>query len=87
MEWACENRFVTGAVEALNRRMLRARDAIDRAYETFKAKGVEISDDLTERDYGTDFGVRDRFGNHLRIVQLVPTSPQLGARKVAEAKR
>jgi catechol 2,3-dioxygenase-like lactoylglutathione lyase family enzyme len=58
-----------------------------KTYETFKAKGVEISDDLTERDYGTDFGVRDPFGNHLRIVQLVPTSPQLGARKVAEAKR
>jgi AraC-like DNA-binding protein len=29
---ACENRFVTRAVEELNRRMLRARDAIDRAY-------------------------------------------------------
>ena len=27
-----ENRFVTQAVEELNRRMLRARDAIDRAY-------------------------------------------------------
>jgi AraC-like DNA-binding protein len=32
LEWACENRFVTRAVEALNRRMLRARDAIDRSY-------------------------------------------------------
>ena len=49
-----------------------------KTYETFKAKGVEIADDLTERDYGTDFGIRDPFGNHIRIVQLVPTSHQLG---------
>jgi len=50
----------------------------EKTYETFKAKGVEIADDLTERDYGTDFGIRDPFGNHIRIVQLVPTSHQLG---------
>src|SRR4029077_3621711 len=30
-----------------------------KTYEALKAKGVEISDELTERDYGTDFGVRD----------------------------
>ena len=50
----------------------------EKTYETFQAKGVEIADDLTERDYGTDFGIRDPFGNHIRIVQLVPTSHQLG---------
>ena len=54
-----------------------------KTYEELKAKGVEIADDLTERDYGTDFGVRDPFGNHLRIVQLAPTSPQLGPKKAA----
>jgi catechol 2,3-dioxygenase-like lactoylglutathione lyase family enzyme len=41
-----------------------------KTYETLKAKGVEIVDELTERDYGTDFGLRDPFGNQLRIVQL-----------------
>ena len=48
---------------------------VKKTYETFKAKGVEIADDLTERDYGTDFGIRDPFGNHIRVVQLaaVPT--------------
>ncbi len=32
-------------------------------------KGVDITDDPTDRDYGTDFGIRDPFGNKLRIVQ------------------
>ena len=36
-----------------------------------KARGVEITDEPTERFYGTDFGLRDPFGNNLRITQLV----------------
>jgi hypothetical protein len=44
---------------------------------------VDIADDLTEREYGTDFGIRDPFGNHIRIVQLAPTSHQLGPKKAA----
>lgn len=35
-----------------------------------RAKGVDFTDDPTERDYGIDFGIRDPFGNRLRIVQL-----------------
>jgi catechol 2,3-dioxygenase-like lactoylglutathione lyase family enzyme len=54
-----------------------------KTYEELQAKGVEISDELTERDYGTDFGVRDPFGNHIRIVQLAATSHQLGPKKAA----
>jgi uncharacterized glyoxalase superfamily protein PhnB len=57
-----------------------------KTYETLKAKGVEIVDELTERDYGTDFGLRDPFGNQLRIVQLAATSHQLGP-KNAGARR
>ena len=57
-----------------------------KTYETLKARGVEISDDLTERDYGTDFGVRDPFGNHIRIVQLGPNSHQLGPKRMAEKR-
>ena len=57
-----------------------------KTYETLKAKGVEIVDELTERDYGTDFGLRDPFGNQLRIVQLAATSQMLGP-KTAGAKR
>jgi catechol 2,3-dioxygenase-like lactoylglutathione lyase family enzyme len=58
-------------------------DNAKKTYETLKAKGVEINDDLTERDYGIDFGIRDPFGNHIRIVQLAPTSHQLGPKQAA----
>jgi len=59
-------------------------DDVKKTYEALKAKGVEIADELTERDYGSDFGIRDPFGNHLRIVQLVPTSPQLVPKSAAK---
>jgi catechol 2,3-dioxygenase-like lactoylglutathione lyase family enzyme len=36
-------------------------------YEQLVAAGVEITDAPTERDYGTDFGIRDPFGNKIRI--------------------
>ena len=49
-----------------------------KTYEDFKKKGVEINDELTERDYGIDFGIRDPFGNHIRVVQLGATSHQAG---------
>ena len=58
-----------------------------KTYDGLKAKGVEIADDLTERDYGTDFGIRDPFGNRLRIVELAATLPQLGPKKAAVGKR
>ena len=45
-------------------------DNVQKTYETLKARGVEISEEPTEHPYGTDFGLRDPFGNHLRIVQL-----------------
>ena len=43
-----------------------------KTYETLKAKGVELTEEPTEHEYGTDFGLRDPFGNQLRIVQLAP---------------
>jgi catechol 2,3-dioxygenase-like lactoylglutathione lyase family enzyme len=57
-----------------------------KTYETLKAKGVEIVDEVTVREYGTDFGLRDPFGNQIRIVQLAATSHQLGP-KTAGAPR
>jgi catechol 2,3-dioxygenase-like lactoylglutathione lyase family enzyme len=47
-----------------------------KTYEELKKKGVEIGDEITERDYGTDFGIRDPFGNHLRVAQLGPVPSQ-----------
>ena len=41
-------------------------------YEELRAKGVEFTEEPTERFYGIDCGVRDPFGNHIRIVQPAP---------------
>jgi predicted enzyme related to lactoylglutathione lyase len=38
-------------------------------YEQLVAKGVEITQEPMERPYGIDMGIRDPFGNHLRITQ------------------
>jgi catechol 2,3-dioxygenase-like lactoylglutathione lyase family enzyme len=45
---------------------------VDDVHETHKellAKGVEFTEEPTERSYGIDCGLRDPFGNHLRITQ------------------
>jgi catechol 2,3-dioxygenase-like lactoylglutathione lyase family enzyme len=47
--------------------------ACDDAYKThaeLQAKGVEITEEPEDRGYGIDFGLRDPFGNHLRIAQV-----------------
>lgn len=44
-------------------------DDCQKTYETLKAKGVEITQVPTEQSYGTDIGIRDPFGNHVRINQ------------------
>jgi catechol 2,3-dioxygenase-like lactoylglutathione lyase family enzyme len=46
-------------------------DDVRKAYEELRAKGVEFTDEPTERSYGIDCGARDPFGNHIRIVQPV----------------
>jgi uncharacterized glyoxalase superfamily protein PhnB len=45
-------------------------DDCRKTYETLKARGVDIVEEPTEHPYGIDFGLRDPFGNHLRIAQL-----------------
>ena len=44
-------------------------DDLQKTYEELKAKGVEFTDEPTDRFYGIDCGLRDPFGNHLRLVQ------------------
>ena len=39
-------------------------------YATLKDHGVELTEEPTERPYGTDFGLRDPFGNAIRVAQL-----------------
>jgi catechol 2,3-dioxygenase-like lactoylglutathione lyase family enzyme len=38
-------------------------------YEDLLAKGVEVTQEPTEQAYGIDFGLRDPFGNAVRILQ------------------
>src|SRR5947209_13137933 len=54
-------------------------DDCRRTYETLRAKGVEITQEPTDQAYGIDFGLRDPFGNNLRIVQLAATPAQAPA--------
>jgi predicted enzyme related to lactoylglutathione lyase len=41
-----------------------------KTYEELLAKGVEFTQGPVEQPYGIDMGLRDPFGNHIRIVQL-----------------
>lgn len=43
-------------------------------YEELKAKGVEFTEEPTERPYGIDCGLRDPFGNHIRFSQPTATA-------------
>ena len=47
-----------------------------KTYETLLTKGVEFTQEPVTRDYGTDIGLRDPFGNHIRIVQRAPAQTQ-----------
>eukprot|EP00918_Siedleckia_nematoides_P023862 GHVU01051487.1.p1 GENE.GHVU01051487.1~~GHVU01051487.1.p1 ORF type:complete len:139 (-),score=15.98 GHVU01051487.1:6-422(-) len=38
--------------------------------DTLRGKGVDFTDEPTDRDYGIDFGIRDPFGNRIRIGQM-----------------
>jgi catechol 2,3-dioxygenase-like lactoylglutathione lyase family enzyme len=44
-------------------------DNVQETYDTLLARGVEFTQEPVTRDYGTDVGLRDPFGNHIRIVQ------------------
>jgi len=44
-------------------------DDIQKNYKELLAKGVEFTEEPTDRSYGIDCGLRDPFGNHLRITQ------------------
>src|SRR3954452_24581890 len=44
-------------------------DDVHKTYEELRGRGVEFTEEPTERFYGTDCGFRDPFGNGLRISQ------------------
>jgi catechol 2,3-dioxygenase-like lactoylglutathione lyase family enzyme len=43
-------------------------------YQRLLAEGVEFTQEPVERFYGTDIGLRDPFGNHIRITEPKPTA-------------
>jgi uncharacterized glyoxalase superfamily protein PhnB len=45
-------------------------DDAQRTFETLRDRGVDITDEPSPRPYGIDFGVRDPFGNAIRIGQM-----------------
>jgi catechol 2,3-dioxygenase-like lactoylglutathione lyase family enzyme len=47
-----------------------ATDDAQGTYETLVSRGVDITDEPTQKPYGIDFGIRDPFGNRIRIGQL-----------------
>jgi predicted enzyme related to lactoylglutathione lyase len=49
--------------------LILSTDDCRKTYETLLARGVEFTDEPTERPYGTDCGLRDPFGNHIRFTQ------------------
>jgi catechol 2,3-dioxygenase-like lactoylglutathione lyase family enzyme len=44
-------------------------DDVHKTYEDLLAKGVEFTQEPVEQSYGTDVGLRDPFGNAIRILQ------------------
>ena len=50
-------------------------DDCRKTYETLLARGVEFTQEPVEHFYGIDCGLRDPFGNGLRILQPTNTPP------------
>jgi catechol 2,3-dioxygenase-like lactoylglutathione lyase family enzyme len=55
---------------AVGGHLIFTTDDCRKTYETLLSRGVEITDEPTERPYGIDCGLRDPFGNSLRFTQL-----------------
>ncbi|MER7330964.1 MULTISPECIES: VOC family protein [unclassified Micromonospora] len=59
---------------ALGGTLFMTTDDAHKTYEDLVAKGVDITDEPMERPYGIDFGIRDPFGNKIRIGQMFARS-------------
>jgi predicted enzyme related to lactoylglutathione lyase len=49
--------------------LILTTDDCRKTYETLLEKGVEFTEEPTERPYGIDCGLRDPFGNRIRFTQ------------------
>ncbi|MEU3460595.1 VOC family protein [Streptomyces sp. NPDC006733] len=49
--------------------LIFSTDDARKTYETLLSRGVEFTEEPTERPYGIDCGLRDPFGNSIRFTQ------------------
>jgi predicted enzyme related to lactoylglutathione lyase len=49
--------------------MILTTEDCRKTYDDLVAKGVEVTQEPTEQPYGIDCGIRDPFGNHIRVSQ------------------
>jgi catechol 2,3-dioxygenase-like lactoylglutathione lyase family enzyme len=61
-------------------------DDCRKTYEELRAKGVEFTEEPTERPYGIDCALRDPFGNHIRFTQRTSV-PSVEAPSSARQRR
>jgi catechol 2,3-dioxygenase-like lactoylglutathione lyase family enzyme len=50
-------------------------DDAQSTFETLKGRKVDITDEPSPKPYGIDFGIRDPFGNAIRIGQMFDDPP------------
>lgn len=55
---------------AMGGSLFLSTDDARHTFETLSARGVDVSDEPSPRPYGIDFGIRDPFGNAIRIGQI-----------------
>ena len=54
---------------AMGGHLIFSTDDCRKTYDTLLGKGVEFTEEPTERPYGIDCGLRDPFGNSIRFTQ------------------
>lgn len=50
-------------------------DNVQKEYEDFKAKGVELSSEPTQRPWGIDFVCKDLYGNMIDVIEPLDCNP------------
>ncbi|MDL4773990.1 MULTISPECIES: VOC family protein [Thermomonosporaceae] len=54
---------------AMGGQLIFSTDDCRKTYTTLLGRGVEFTEEPTDRPFGTDCGLRDPFGNHIRFTE------------------
>jgi len=54
---------------AMGGHLIFSTDDCRKTYDSLRERGVDFTEEPTERPYGTDCGLRDPFGNSIRFTQ------------------